>query len=110
MRVIASRCDVGGQAETTLSELPEAGLTPVEGPVKNKPEAGHGLTGGAGVEAPDARREAPEEASGREGRRAGILLIVAGCILIALAAGEAAAAEPAGPQPAPERASAGTLL
>lgn len=39
----------------------------------------------------------PGESREREGRRAGILLIIAGCVLMALAAGEASAATiPAG--------------
>lgn len=64
-------------------------------PVKEKAdavEAGNGLTGEASVEADRAQHETLGVVSEREGRRAGILLIVIGCVLIALAAGEASAA------------------
>lgn len=60
-------------------------------PVKETVEDRRGLAGDSGIEAPRTPQEAEDGGSERGGRRAGILLIVVGCVLIALAAGEASA-------------------
>lgn len=59
-------------------------------PLKEKVATGR-ITGEPGIEGPEGRKEAPNGGRELEGRRAGLLLIVIGCVLMALAAGEAAA-------------------
>lgn len=59
-------------------------------PVREKVFEGS-VTGETGTEAPRSREDAPGSGREREGRRAGILLIIVGCVLMALAAGEASA-------------------
>lgn len=59
-------------------------------PVREK--VSRGRAGEPGLGAPRSpRREHPVESREGKNRRAGILLIVVGCVLMALAAGEAAA-------------------
>lgn len=60
-------------------------------PVKEKSASDRGITGESGPGLSPGREEAPGETRGHEGRRAGILLVVIGSLLMALAAGEAAA-------------------
>lgn len=81
-------------------------------PVKSaKDKTGEVLAGTIGVEAPrelDNDPEAGATVEERKGRRTGIALIVAGCVLMALAAGEAAAdTSPPDRQEVPIQASAG---
>ncbi|CAN5125816.1 hypothetical protein BH24ACT16_BH24ACT16_03110 [soil metagenome] len=79
-------------------------------PVKEKVARGRGITGESGLGVPRSREEAPGENREREGRRAGILLVVIGCVLMALAAGEAAASGTTAAGAIPAQLSTGLVL
>lgn len=64
-------------------------------PVKEKAARGRGITGESGIGASRSREEAAGESRERDGRRAGVILVVIGCLLMALAAGGAAGDAPA---------------
>lgn len=63
-------------------------MTPVRDPVREKAAGGRDIAGEPGLGVPRGRQSESREGGNR---RAGILLIVIGCVLIALAAGEAVA-------------------
>lgn len=59
-------------------------------PVKEKAPRGRSITGDPGLGTPHSQEEPPGDGREHEGRRAGIILVALGCLLMALAAGEAA--------------------
>lgn len=63
-----------------------------------------------GLEPSRSREEAASESREREGRRAGIILVVIGCLLMALAAGEAAVADTNATDDTPTQASTVLVL